>query len=135
MSGRFSCLYSTSDPECLISSLTARVRTTPYGSIEIGQAHRVDGTDQRPPRSNNWNHRWACRYSASRSGRLEEAFNQTARRGVIVVAAAGNHGSVGSSAITKHPWVIPVVADDFHGGPMDQSNLGSFLSSRLCAIT
>ena len=43
---------------------------------------------------------------------LEEAFNQTARRGVIVVAAAGNHGSVGSSAITRHPWVIPVVAYD-----------------------
>jgi hypothetical protein len=28
-------------------------------------------------------------------------------RGVIVVADAGNQGVVGSSVITRHPWVIP----------------------------
>jgi subtilisin family serine protease len=61
---------------------------------------------------------------------LEEAFNQTARRGVIVVAAAGNHGSVGSSAITRHAWVIPVVAYDRQARPMDQSNLGSSIGRR-----
>ena len=44
---------------------------------------------------------------------LEEALNQAVKRGVIVVAAAGNQGTLGSSAITRHPWVIPVVACDF----------------------
>jgi subtilisin family serine protease len=34
---------------------------------------------------------------------LEEAFEGAVRSGVIVVAAAGNQGAVGSSAITRHP--------------------------------
>jgi subtilisin family serine protease len=61
---------------------------------------------------------------------LEEAFNQAARRGVIVVAAAGNQGTLGSSAITRHPWVIPVVACDLQGRPMNESNLGSSIGRR-----
>jgi subtilisin family serine protease len=48
--------------------------------------------------------------SAKREPFLEEALNQAARRSVIVVAAAGNQGTLGSSAITRHPWVIPVIA-------------------------
>ncbi len=56
---------------------------------------------------------------------LEEALDYAARRGVIAVAAAGNQGAVGSSAITRHPWVIPVVAYDLRGRPINQSNLGS----------
>lgn len=57
--------------------------------------------------------------------RLEESLNYAARRGVLVVAAAGNQGTLGSSAITRHPWVIPVVAYDRQRRPMSQSNLGS----------
>lgn len=56
---------------------------------------------------------------------LEEALNQAIRRGVIVVAAAGNQGTLGSSAITRHPWVIPVVACDLWGRPTNESNVGS----------
>lgn len=56
---------------------------------------------------------------------LEESLDYAARRGVIVVAASGNQGSIGSSAITRHPWVIPVVACDFRGRPINYSNLGS----------
>jgi len=56
---------------------------------------------------------------------LEEALSLAARRGVIVVAAAGNQAAVGSSSITRHAWVIPVVACDARGRPTDQSNLGS----------
>jgi subtilisin family serine protease len=56
---------------------------------------------------------------------LEEALNQAARRGVLVVAAAGNQGTLGSSAITRHPWVIPVVACDLTGRPISESNFGS----------
>ncbi len=55
---------------------------------------------------------------------IGEALSYAARHGVIVVAAAGNQGTVGSSAITRHPWVIPVVACDLQGSPTAQSNLG-----------
>jgi subtilisin family serine protease len=61
---------------------------------------------------------------------LEEALNQAVRRGVIVVAAAGNQGTLGSSAITRHPWVIPVVACNLQGRPMNESNLGSSIGRR-----
>lgn len=65
---------------------------------------------------------------------LEEALNRAVRRSVILVAAAGNQGTVGSSAITRHPWVISVVACDLQGRPMDLSNLGSSIGRRgLCA--
>jgi subtilisin family serine protease len=42
-----------------------------------------------------------------------------------VVAAAGNQGVVGSSSITRHPWVIPVAACNREGRPLNQSNLGN----------
>jgi len=61
---------------------------------------------------------------------LEEALSYAARRGVIAVAAAGNQGAVGSSAITRHPWVIPVVAYDLRGRPINQSNLGGSIGRR-----
>jgi subtilisin family serine protease len=61
---------------------------------------------------------------------LEEALNQAIRRGVIVVAAAGNQGTLGSSAITRHPWVIPVVGCDLRGRPMNESNLGASIGRR-----
>jgi len=56
---------------------------------------------------------------------LEQALNYAAQRGVITVAAAGNQGTVGSSAITRHPWVIPVAACNLQGRPLGESNLGS----------
>ena len=34
---------------------------------------------------------------------LTQAFDHAARRGVIVVVAAGNQGTLGSTAITRHP--------------------------------
>ena len=61
---------------------------------------------------------------------LEAALTMALRRGAIVVAAAGNQGTVGSSAITRHPWVIPVVACDVQGRPTSQSNLGGTIGQR-----
>jgi subtilisin family serine protease len=55
---------------------------------------------------------------------LSQALDHAARRGVIIVAAAGNQGTVSSSVITAHPWVIPVAACDLSGKPLNQSNLG-----------
>ena len=61
---------------------------------------------------------------------LQEALDHALRRGVIVVAAAGNQGTVGSSIITRHQWVIPVMACDPGGRPMSGSNLGSSIGRR-----
>ena len=56
---------------------------------------------------------------------LQQALDFAAARGVITVAAAGNQSTVGSSAITRHPWVIPVIGCDLQGRPTMESNLGS----------
>lgn len=61
---------------------------------------------------------------------LDEALDQALRRGVLVVAAAGNQGTLGSSSITRHPWVIPVVACDVRGRPLNESNLGGSIGRR-----
>jgi subtilisin family serine protease len=61
---------------------------------------------------------------------LEEALDEACKRGVLVVVAAGNQGTVASSAITRHPWVIPVVGYDLQGRPMNQSNVGSSIGRR-----
>lgn len=61
---------------------------------------------------------------------LEEALDQALRRGVLVVAAAGNQGTLGGSAITRHPWVIPVAACDLRGRPLWYTNLGRSIGRR-----
>jgi subtilisin family serine protease len=71
-----------------------------------------------------------ARSSLNKERALEEALDQAARQGVIVVVAAGNQGTLGSTAITRHPWVIPVVGYDLHGRPMNYSNLGSSIGRR-----
>lgn len=74
------------------------------------------------------------RPTAQGERRLEDAFNYSGKRGAVVVAAAGNHGTIGSSVITRHPWVIPVVACDLRGRPISYTNLGNSLARRgLCA--
>jgi subtilisin family serine protease len=60
----------------------------------------------------------------------EQALDRAAWRGAVVVAAAGNQGLLGSSVITRHPWVIPVVACDRRGQVMDLSNLGNSVGRR-----
>jgi subtilisin family serine protease len=55
--------------------------------------------------------------------RMQEALDYAAYRGVLVVAAAGNQATLGSSAITRHPWVIPVIGSDLSGRPTLDSNL------------
>jgi subtilisin family serine protease len=56
---------------------------------------------------------------------LEAALSFAATRGVIVVAAAGNRGEVGGSALSRHPWPIPVAGCGAEGRPTRHSNLGS----------
>lgn len=61
---------------------------------------------------------------------LNEALDRALSRNVIIVAAAGNQGNVGSTAITRHPWVIPVVACHLSGAPLNESNLGKSIGRR-----
>ncbi len=66
----------------------------------------------------------------TRKAELAEALDYAARRGVLAVAAAGNQGTIGSSPITRHPWVIAVAAFDSRGRPLDATNLGNSLGRR-----
>lgn len=61
---------------------------------------------------------------------LEEALDAAMRRHVLLVAAAGNQGTLGSSALTRHSWVIPVAGCDAAGRPMPDSNLAPSLGRR-----
>jgi subtilisin family serine protease len=61
---------------------------------------------------------------------LREALDYAMEHGAIAVAAAGNQGTLGSTVITRHPSVIPVVAYDLRGRPMDQSNGGGSIGRR-----
>ena len=68
--------------------------------------------------------------SPNKEKKLEEALSHAAHRGAIVCAAAGNQGTIGSSAITRHVWVIPVAACDLRGHPIGPSNLGASIGRR-----
>jgi subtilisin family serine protease len=61
---------------------------------------------------------------------LAEALDHALRQDVVVVAAAGNQGTLGSSVVTCHPWVIPVVSCDRSGRPTLESNLGHSIARR-----
>jgi subtilisin family serine protease len=61
---------------------------------------------------------------------LLQALDRSAQRGVLIVAAAGNQGTVGSTVITSHPWVVSVAACDLHGKPLNESNLGHSIGRR-----
>jgi subtilisin family serine protease len=68
--------------------------------------------------------------SAQGERRVQDALDHAARRGVVVVVAAGNERAIGSSVITRHPGTVPVVAYDSRGRPIDQSNLGASIGRK-----
>jgi subtilisin family serine protease len=70
------------------------------------------------------------RSPAAEGRELDDALDYAAARQVMVVAAAGNQASVGSTTITRHPWVIPVAACDQRGRPLDHTNLGPSIGRR-----
>jgi subtilisin family serine protease len=63
--------------------------------------------------------------SSSGERELSTALDYAGTRNVIIVAAAGNQGTMGSSAITRHPWVVPVTGCDLQGRPTPESNMGN----------
>jgi subtilisin family serine protease len=61
---------------------------------------------------------------------LRDALRYAVDRRVVIVAAAGNDGTLGSSTITRHPGVVPVGALGADGRPLASSNLGSSIGRR-----
>jgi subtilisin family serine protease len=61
---------------------------------------------------------------------LLAALDHAAKHEVIVVAAAGNQGTLGSSVLTRHAWTIPVAAYDQLGMPSPETNLGGSIGRR-----
>jgi subtilisin family serine protease len=68
--------------------------------------------------------------SPNREPKLEQALDRAAARGLVVVAAAGNQATLGTSAITRHPAVLPVVACNHLGRPAGGSNLAASIGRR-----
>jgi len=72
-----------------------------------------------------------AQFPSAKGGRaLADSFDYAAQRGVLVVVAAGNQGAIGSTVITRHPAVIPVIACDTNGRPLRLSNLGNSIGRR-----
>jgi len=61
---------------------------------------------------------------------LDEALGRAADSGAIAIVASGNDGTLGSTTLTRHPWVIPVVGYDGRGRPMGHSNFGGSIGRR-----
>lgn len=61
---------------------------------------------------------------------LHEACDHAARRGVVLVAAAGNQARIGPQPLLDHPWVIPVVGCDPDGNVTPESNLSPSIGAR-----
>ncbi len=55
---------------------------------------------------------------------LTDAFDYAFHRGVLLIAASGNHGHIGHIPLFNHRWVIPVAACDSRGRVHADSNVG-----------
>ena len=64
---------------------------------------------------------------------LVESLDAAWRRGVVIVAAAGNQARIGHSLVAGHPAVIPVTASDVRGGPTAETNSGAPSASAVSA--
>lgn len=62
--------------------------------------------------------------------RLKEAYDYALRKGVIVVAAAGNQGNIGHLTMLDHNWLIPVADCDTQGRIDPTSNFGRSIGVR-----
>jgi subtilisin family serine protease len=67
---------------------------------------------------------------AAGAAALTNALDRAARRGALVVVAAGNDGGIGGSLLTGHPWVVPVTACSNEGRPSPYSTLGLGIGRR-----
>ncbi len=68
--------------------------------------------------------------AGSQNEPVRNALDLAARRGVIVVVAAGNSGGLGGSPTVSHPSVVPVTSCDETGRPLPGGNLGISVGRR-----
>jgi subtilisin family serine protease len=61
---------------------------------------------------------------------LQQAYDYACKNNVILVAAAGNQGNIGSISLINHQWITPVVACDENGRFSPKSNYGSSIGNR-----
>ena len=61
---------------------------------------------------------------------LDEACDYAAKRGVILVTAAGNQGRIGFLPMLNHPWIIPVASCDVSGMVTPESNVSPTIGKR-----
>jgi len=61
---------------------------------------------------------------------LQQAYDYSLRKGVLIVAAAGNQGYIGNISLINHPWLVPVAACDENGRIDTNSNFGPSLGKR-----
>lgn len=69
-------------------------------------------------------------FSGKGESRLADALNFAASRGVIPVVAGANEGGIADSTLTRHAWVLPVMASDQIGRPLPSSNLSATVGRR-----
>jgi subtilisin family serine protease len=62
--------------------------------------------------------------------RLQEAYDYALRKGVIIVVAAGNQGSIGDISLINHRWLIPVAGCNEDGRFDGTSNFGPSIGNR-----
>ena len=53
---------------------------------------------------------------------LTAAFDLAFQKGVLLIAASGNHGRIGQLPLFSHAWIIPVAACDQTGRPLANAN-------------
>jgi subtilisin family serine protease len=68
--------------------------------------------------------------SLSRYDILQQAYDYSLQRGVIIVVAAGNQGQIGNISLINHQWLIPVAACDEYGRLDPTSNFGPSIGNR-----
>jgi subtilisin family serine protease len=61
---------------------------------------------------------------------LQQAYNYSVQKGVIIVVAAGNQGYIGNVSLINHQWLIPVAASDENGILDPTSNFGPSIGNR-----
>jgi subtilisin family serine protease len=69
-------------------------------------------------------------FSSRGETHLAEALSFAGSRGVIPVSAAANHGGIVGTTLTHHPWVLPVMAHDHSGRPLQSSSFSAMVGKR-----
>jgi subtilisin family serine protease len=62
--------------------------------------------------------------------KLQEAYDYALKKGVIIVAAAGNQGNIGNISLINHQWLIPVASCDENSLLDPISNFGPSIGNR-----